>query len=48
LRSSRYLSRPPGWALPNQRRIGAVLHTLGWKSIKDYRGRAYVPVDTVT
>jgi predicted P-loop ATPase len=32
----------------DQRHIGAVLHTLGWKSIKDYRGRAYVPVDTVT
>jgi predicted P-loop ATPase len=29
----------------DQRRIGAVLHSLGWKPIKDYRGRAYVPVE---
>jgi predicted P-loop ATPase len=31
----------------DQRRIGAVLHQLGWKPIKDYRGRGYVPMDTV-
>jgi virulence-associated protein E len=29
----------------DQRRIGAVLHLLGWKAIKDYRGRGYVPAE---
>ena len=26
-----------------QRRIGAVLHQLGWKPMRDYKGRGYVP-----
>jgi predicted P-loop ATPase len=29
----------------DQRRIGSVLHSLGWKPIRDYRGRAYVPAE---
>ena len=30
----------------DQRRIAAVLHSLGMKPIRDYRGRAYVPMNT--
>jgi predicted P-loop ATPase len=29
----------------DQRRIGAVLYRLGWKSIKDWKGKAYVKIE---